>query len=72
MTKLEEIKDNEWECILSLINAQISVNEDILNEYRWCDFDVGELELVTKEQELLKSSVRKLEKMKGKVLFTYD
>lgn len=72
MTKLEEIKDNEWECILSLINYQISVNEDILNEFHCCDFNEGELELVKKEQELLKSSVRKLEKMKGKVLYSYD
>ena len=44
MTKLEEIKDNEWECILRFINSQISMNKDIINAYRRYDFYDKDLE----------------------------
>ena len=72
MTKLEELKDNEWEYILNYLNFQIKVNEDIFNDFRCCDFDKKELQFIKEEQELLKRCVRKLEKMKGKVLYTCD
>ena len=72
MTKLEQIKDNEWECILEFINSQIGINKDIINGYRCLDFNDEELEKIKQEQKLLKSCKRKLEKMKGKVLYSYD
>ena len=72
MTKLEELNDNEWKYILDYLNFQIKVNEDIFNDFRCCDFGKEELQFIKEEQELLKSCVRKLEKMKGKVLYTYD
>lgn len=72
MIKLEELKDDEWECILDYINSQIEANEDIFNNFRCCDFSKEELQFIKEEQKLLKSCVRKLEKMKGKVLYTYD
>ena len=72
MTKLEQIKDNEWECILRFINSQISMNKDIINAYRRYDFYDKDLEKIKEENKLLKSCKRKLEKMKGKVLYSYD
>lgn len=72
MTKLEQIKDNEWECILEFINYQIGENKDILNAYRRCNFDEEELKNIKEENKLLKSCKRKLEKMKGKVLYSDD
>ena len=72
MTKLEELKDNEWKYILDYLNFQINVNEDIFNNIYCCDIDKEELQAIKEEQEILKSCIRKLEKMKGKVLYTYD
>ena len=73
MNKLETLKKQEWECVLNLINVQISVNEDILNEYRCCDFSKGERELIIKEQELLKSAIKKLSNIaKKELIVAYD
>ena len=72
MTKLEELKHAEWECILNSIEVQIEINNDILNRIRCVDFSKEEIEQIKLEQDLLESGLKKLKKMKGKVLFVYD
>ena len=72
MTKLEEIRHAEWECILNLIEVQIDINNAILNGVRCLDYTDKELAEIKLEQDLLESGLKKLKKMKGKVLFSYD
>lgn len=72
MTKLEQIRHSEFECIFSIIEVQIDINNDILNGVRCLNFSDEELAEIKLEQDLLESGLKKLKKMKGKVLFTYD
>ena len=72
MTKLEEIRHAEFECIFHLIEVQIDINNDILNGVRCLDYSDEELAEIKLEQDLLESGLKELKKMKGKVLFTYD
>lgn len=72
MTKLEELRHAEFECILNLIEVQIDINNDILNGVRCLNYSDEELEEIKLEQDLLESGLKKLKKMKGKVLFIYD
>lgn len=72
MIKLEDLKTSEIECVINLIDYQIITNDVLINGIFTTLFGESDLEAVKKEQALLKSFKSKLEKMKGKVLYTYD
>ena len=72
MTKLEDLKTSEIECVINLIDYQLRTNDEVLENICRIGLDEENLEEVKKEQALLKNFKRKLKKMKGKVLFTYD